>query len=111
MAKRPWQQPALWGAALLVAMISYHLARRGPMNRSASGATPAGGIDVAAFVGDAPEAIDPELSAGLRERIRSGDSAEQIAKDIKRALGRIEMFTPDGRINGYLMETAGIPSD
>lgn len=109
MPQASWKQPAVWAAALLVAIVSYQLARQEPAERR-------GGIEPGPGSARQPggPGVDPAIdsSSRLRNQRDRGESSEQIAKSIARSLGHgFEMFTPDGRINQHLMETAGIPAD
>lgn len=94
----------------MIAGLSYHLARQDPANRSHGKLSGFRSL----LAGSAP--LDDKTSLAnatkLRDRRSRGESTEQIAKEIKRALGhQFEVFTPDGRINATLLEMAGIPSD
>jgi len=110
MPKAPWKQPAMSGATILVAGLSYYFVRLSPAEVAARNAFVSGFLITPLRPLQASDEASGANDARLAERRSRGESAEKIAKDLKRTLrSEFEMFTPDGRLNEHLMETAGIP--
>jgi len=101
----------MWGAAILVAGLSYCFVRLSPAEIAARNAYVSGFLITPARPLQVVDEVSRANGAKLSARRGRGESAEKIAQDLKRALrGQYEMFTPDGRLNDQILEVAGIPS-